>query len=913
MLCVRDLMKQNRIVLNVVRGLLSAALYMTAEVALASSSVADETHSWNIPATDAPAAVRAFGIQSGVAISGLTDTLIGKRLNAVTGTFTVDRALQQLVAGTGVTYRYDATRRAVTLTVASATASDVKSAPPPTTHRALTAGADTADAAVLLEEIVVTARKRLENLADVPISAQVVTGKTLSDYNIHNLTDLSQTLPGIQLNPTASSGQAFIRGIGSGGNYQFPQSVVTFEDDIAHERTRVADQEFLDLERVEVLKGPQTTLFGNNAIAGALNIVTAKPTDSFDGSVRALYGQYGQYAGEGMLNIPLGPDLAVRIAAVADGLSGWAQDPYAGHTLPDQNNKAGRITFRYRPTDDFDLILKLEGSSSHENDGALVGDCPPPAPFASASGAYNFCAATLKAGYPTRVSNFLDTTNAGQGIDLSSEEDVLTLNYHLANATLTSVTGWYGYHFKANVDADGTPAQLLSLQTREPDHQVSQEVRLASDPGQTWDYLVGLYAQNSHLGGYAQDITDFYLSSTIAKTQAYAALVPFLPLASVGPYDQAEHEYAAFASLGWNVTEQLRVGAGVRGTWDYKSASGATVYGTGTGAYGDFVPLPTTTLQTLAGKVLGTAKPAWSAKDSYNAGMPSADLEYKVVPSTMLYATYARGFLAGVPTDVGYVPPASGLATPPILPEYVNAYEVGAKSELFEHLRLSVDVFRSNYTNLQVASTEVTAAGTLVGEITNAASSRTQGVEFSAEWVLSGWRFSTAVTYLDARYLSYPNVTLTQGETYCRANPKVAGCVQEFPNGVPALQDLSGQPTEFAPTWSGSLTTSYAAALPHGLHLISEADVYASTWYFNGSTGTNDPELEQPGYARLDGRLALEGAQARWSVALVMKNLTGKLIYTGGIGSNTLPASSGSTLLQIEQPRNVAVEARWSF
>jgi outer membrane receptor protein involved in Fe transport len=280
----------------------------------------------------------------------------------------------------------------------------------------------------------------------------------------------------------------------------------------------------------------------------------------------------------------------------------------------------------------------------------------------------------------------------------------------------------------------------------------------------------------------------------------------------------------------------------------------------------------------------------------------------------MLYATYARGFLAGVPTNVGYVPPNSGIPTPPILPERVNAYEVGFKSNLFEdHLRLNLDVFRSNYTNLQVANFLIGANGP-VSEITNAGSSRTQGVELSGEWVLSGFRFQTAVTYLNARYLSYPNVTLTAAETYCHTTaPTAAACKQEFPNGVPALQDLSGRPTSFAPTWSGSVTTSYTAALPRGYHFITEADVNATTNYFYGNGGTDDPEQMQPGYARLDGRLTLEGPNGHWAVDVILKNLTDKIIIFGGAGGTSLPASNGSTLLQIDQPRNVAVQARYQW
>jgi iron complex outermembrane receptor protein len=905
-------MTNNRIVWKTVRGLLLAAACVTAQSALAAEPVANEVHSWKIPAEDAPAALRDFGVQSGVAISAEQKDLEGKRLNAVTGSLTVDSALRQLVAGTGLKYVYDASGRAVTLTAAKP--ASVEKPAQTTTRRDPPPAADSPEEApTLLEEIVVTARKRTEDLQEVPLSAEVISGQTLSGYNIKTLSELSQSIPGIQLNPTGASGQFFIRGIGSGSNLTFDQSVGTFIDDIYHGRARVADEAFLDLDRIEVLKGPQSTFFGNNAVAGALNIVTAKPTDAFDGSVRALYGQYGQYAGEGMLNIPLNSDLAVRIAAVGDGLSGWAKDPYAGHDQPDQNNKAGRITFFYRPSDAFDATLKVEGGTNHGSDGGVVGDCPPPLPFASPPGQFNFCAAALKAGIPLTVSNFRNTTDPGEGMNLSTFEDVLTLHYHLGEHTLTSVTGFYNYHFKENVDADGTPLQLLNLQVLERYHQFSQELRFNSPQGETLEYLAGLYVQNDHLVGNANNLNDFY-QTTPANEKTYPTLVPYFPLGASQPYEQAEHSYAAFASLDWNVTDQFKVGAGLRGSWVYKSAASQQFDGSVTSTYGGIVPLPTAALQAAAAKLLGVPKPAWTAQDSYNAGMPSAEISYKIVPSVMVYATYARGFLAGVPTDVGYVPPASGIPTPPIKPERVNAYEAGIKSKLFDdHVRLNADVFRSNYTDLQVANFLIGANGP-VSEITNAGSSRTQGVELSGEWVQGGFRFQTAVTYLNARYISYPNVTLTAAETYCHTTaPTAAACKQEFPGGVPALQDLSGKPTSYAPTWSGTVTTSYTATLPRGYRFITEADVNATTTYFYGNAGTDDPEQMQPGYARLDGRLTLEGPNGHWAVDVILKNLTDKIVILGGAGGTSLPASNGSTLLQIDQPRNVAVQARYQW
>jgi iron complex outermembrane receptor protein len=901
----------------VVQGLLATAACVTAHVTFAAEPVASEVHTWNIPAEDGPAAVRDFGIQSGVAISAVQTDLQGMRLNAVTGSMSVDKALQALVAGTGLKYVYDASGRAVTLTVAA------KPAAPKSTQTIVPASTKqdppTSDDTVLLEEIVVTARKREENLQDVPISAQVVSGEILKDYNIRSLTELSQSLPGIQLNATAAGGQFFIRGIGSGTSFTFDQSVGTFIDDIFHGRTRIAEETFLDLDRIEVLKGPQSTYFGNNAVAGALNIVTAKPnTDNFDGSIRALYGQYGQYAGEGMLNIPLTSDLAVRIAAIGDGMSGWAKDPYAGHDQPDQNNKAGRVTFLYRPSDDFDATLKIEGGVNNDSYGSIVADCPPPAPFGAVVAGQTFCYDAVKNNFPTGINLYRDTSNAGQGVDLSTFEDVLTMHYKVGEDTLTSVTGFYNYHYNANLDADGTPLVALNQQTKEFYHQFSQELRIASPQGETFEWMGGLYVQNDHLAGSPGNFTYFFENPVIAK--AVPALANYLPLSTYALYNQAEHSYAAFGSLDWNVTDQLQVGAGLRGTWDYKTAGQTPYYGTGEATYGDIVPLPTAALQALATSLLGVQKPAWVASNSYNAAMPSAHINYKIVPAVMVYATYSKGFLAGNPTDVGYVVPAvsPAIPTPPIKPEHVNDYELGLKSDLFDnHLRLNFDVFRTNYTDLQISNSVIQdntkGQPQAVGYTTNAGSSRTEGIEFSGEWVQNGFRLRTDLTYMHAYYISYPNVSLTAAQTYCHANPTLAACVAEFPGGVGLLQNLSGQPTSFAPRFSGTVGVSYSLGLPGGYHLIPEADVNGTTNYFYALSGTDDPELVQTGYIRLDGRISFVSPKENWGVDVILKNLTDKAIVAGGAGGTPLPLSNGSTLLELDQPRNVAVQAHYQW
>jgi outer membrane receptor protein involved in Fe transport len=291
--------------------------------------------------------------------------------------------------------------------------------------------------------------------------------------------------------------------------------------------------------------------------------------------------------------------------------------------------------------------------------------------------------------------------------------------------------------------------------------------------------------------------------------------------------------------------------------------------------------------------------------------MPSGKIQYELVPAAMLYLSYAKGFKAGVPTGGT----TNGVAVPPVLPEHVNAYEAGIKSKWFgNRLLLNLDVFRSDYTDQQVESAIFTPLGVPVFEVTNAGSSRSQGVEFEAQWAAnSNLRLSSNVTYLDSYYVSYPNVTLTGVQTFCRANPAVAYCAMQFPGGVPALQNLSGHPTEFAPRWSGDLSAAYSADLPRNYRFSAEMGGYFSSNYNYANNGTDDDLLQQSGYVRLDGRLSIESVDQRWAVDLIGKNLTDRIIVAAGTGGTSLPSSLGSLLLQRQMTRNFALQFRYHW
>jgi len=756
-----------------------------------------------------------------------------------------------------------------------------------------------------LSEVIVTAQKRAEDLQDVPVSVQVIGSQALAQQNLNSLEALGQTVPSVHINASGSGGQIFIRGIGSGTNQTFDQSVGVFIDDIYHGRARMTGATFLDLDHVEILKGPQSTFFGNNAIAGAFNIVTRKPDDQFDGYARALYGQDQQYAAEGAAGIPLGQVFAVRLAGMFNGAGGWQRNPYAGHDQPVDYDRAGRVTLLFKPGENLDATLKIEGSSNTDRSGSQISDCPPPAPFVSAG----FCQIALGLGIPTSLESHENTTGPGQGAGLSTFEDVLTINYHLQGQTFTSVTGFYNYHSKQDVDADGTPSTLLNLRIAEKYHQLSQEFRVASQAQQTLEYLAGVYFQTDELRGEPADLSYYFLTPTIEAKPALAGLVPYLPLGAGGTNAQDEHSYAMFGSGSWNVTDQLKLSAGLRGSWVNKSLSFTNFYGAAAQTYGDIVPLPAS-LQPLAAAVLG-AQTSGSASRSDKDWIPSARIQYKLDPDVMLYASYARGFKAGVPS----AGTTNGVAVPPVLPEHVNAYEGGLKSKWFDRrVLLNVDVFRSDYSNQQVQSAIFTPLGAFIFETTNAGASRSQGLELEGQWAMTAdFRLSANVTYLDSYYVRYPNVTLTGVQTFCRSHANAPDCLAQFPNGVPALQDLSGHPTEFAPRWSGDLAATYARDLPREYRFTAELSAYFSTTYNYANNGTDDPLLDQAGYVRLDSRVSLETADSRWAFDVIARNLTDRIIITGGTGGTSLPSSLGSLLLRKDQGRNVAVQVRYHW
>jgi len=771
-------------------------------------------------------------------------------------------------------------------------------------------GSDTAQIA----EIVVTAQHRKENLQDVPISAQVVGGQVLSNQNLNSLIDLTQIVPAVHIGASGKTNDLYVRGIGSGSSQSFDQSVGMFVDDVYYGRSRTTAGTFLDINHIEILKGPQSTFFGNNAIAGALNILTNKPGDTFDLSARLLYGMFGQYAAEAAVGGPITDALGIRVALAINGESGYLYNTNLGTHWPVDDDRAGRITLAFAPTEKFDATLKVEVAKSGDvGDGGTfeqVAHCPPPAPFSAAG----FCKAIIAQHLPVGIDSNLTALPAGEGYDLDTAAYVLTANYREWAHTFTSVTAYTNDQFEVYEAANETAnngAALFTVYGPERYNQFSQELRVASPSQQPIQYLGGLYFQTDQLHfGQAFDYTFLKVPS------------PLNPLGSETEFRQGEHSYAIFGSATWNVTDRFKLSAGLRGTQGNKSYDNQELLGNATQQYGGVVPFsgalcspstPATGLLAVAARLGLGAACAFNGARKDKAWLPSAKLQYDVASRAMLYLSYARGFKAG---GFNGSDNTGNIANVPYNPEYVNAYEAGLKSQWFDNAVLvNVDVFRSDYTNLQVASIGVEPNGSILSVVNNAAASRSQGVELEAQWLINRtFRLSANVTYLDSYYEKYPNAGLTTLGTFCHAGANLGNpyCVASYGgNGNPGpFQNLSGSPTSFAPLWSGSVAATYSMTLPGGFRFTAEASPYFTAGYYLSGSGTDDPFMHQSAYVRLDGRLTLESPDRHLNLDFIGKNMTDRTVLTYGLG---MPTAPGSFVYGREMPRNVAAQVRYHF
>lgn len=710
--------------------------------------------------------------------------------------------------------------------------------------------------ASILEETIVTAQKRPQSLQDVPISVSVTQGEKLDQFSLNGLEGFSASIPNVTIAENATQDSVTIRGIGSGANHGFEQSVGTFIDGVYFGRGRSSRSPFLDVERVEVLKGPQGVLFGKNTIAGALNITTRKPADELEGSIDAEYFEGdGSYGVTGIVSGPLADTAAGRLVFKKHEADGYVENTVTGDDGTEKDETFFRGVFSWDISDALALTLKAEASSFDQTGRhmQLIEGGPITPLYQSVDPNYeqNF-------DYKRSVNNPV----FGADFDNTEAQNIsATLNYDFEHFSLVSITAFVGYEYDNNIPANFAANIETAAKRYDEEHsQFSQEFRLQSDTGGSLEYIVGVFYQTEEV-----DHLQFFDFDT---AQGQADGFPLPPFVGRTTFDleQDTDSLAVFAQGTWNINDSLRATLGLRYTNDEKDLDFAQ---STTGS----LPFPNRTTVD-------------SRSDSDVT--PSFNIQYDATDNIMLYASLSQGFKSG-----GF----DFESGEKFEEETVDSWEIGMKSTLAGGaVELNAAIFSSEFEDLQVAAWNGQAFVT-----SNAAASTTEGIEIDGRWQISDSLMLTgAVAFLNAEYDDFTTAV-------CNADQQVAHGAATGMNPNTCTQDLSGQELQFAPDWAGTINLEYVHSMSNGLEITAILGADFTDAYFTALD--LDPISEQDSFAKINARVQLAG-EAGWSVALVGKNLTDEETTTW---VNDVPFFRGAFFGAIDPPRSIGVQGKYEF
>jgi outer membrane receptor protein involved in Fe transport len=752
-------------------------------------------------------------------------------------------------------------------------------------------GGASPDAEVALDEIVVTAQKRTERLQDVPISVQAVTGEMLQNMGVQNFENFE--VPGVRVSRGGMSDTITVRGIGSGQNLGFEQSAPMYLDGVYYGRARTQRLGFLDIEQIELLKGPQPTFLGKNATAGAINIRTRRPGRELEREVELSYEpETEEVTAFVAASVPLNDRWAIRGAARYRDSEGYLTNTITGRKEPAINDKLARLTLVGDVTESTRVTAigyYAANLDKGRNNQSTI--CEPnfrrdtssaaqdPCLFDDKKASFSRTPADIEAARPDL---WRDADGGPFLNDMEAYGATLQIDWELANGlSLTSVTGYYQYENYQYIDIDQGVANYGVSTFTENYDQMSQELRLLGPKDTKLQWSVGAYFDSN--------------DNDVVSTQSFDArnLLPFTPPA-VPPQTnrtpafvvnntngflqdvrESAKSMAAFVDAKYEITETFAVRGGLR----YEEVDKDIDYrrcGT--------LPYPTCTpVNTLPATAMR------SRKDDKLA--PSATLEYRPLDDVLLYLSYKKGFKSG-----GFSNNDAG----PFNSEHVTAWEAGAKTRLLDNrMMLNLTVFQGEYDDLQVSSFDPVSN---LFTTTNAASAKNKGVEAEVQYAAtSRLRFAVNVSYLDAAYDDFRNSPCWAGQVALGT-----GCA---PNAQGSqVQNLSGVVTPYAPEWSGTAAVDYTLPVGGSHNLSLGADVFY-TGEFATLTDIN-PRAFQQSYTKVNARIAFGRDDDFWQVALVARNVTDE--RTAAF-KNTIPGGFFSIASFTDPPATYTLQARFKF
>jgi outer membrane receptor protein involved in Fe transport len=781
--------------------------------------------------------------------------------------------------------------------VSKAAAPDAEAALPPSAQPpASTAGVSTPveGSNGALQEIVVTAQKRSQAINDVGMAITALSGDQLADQGVKSVGDLTKIEPSFVFSNSSYGSPVYsIRGVGyNEKSLAASPAVSVYVDEVPFAYPALTKGASMDLERVEVLKGPQGTLFGQNATGGAINYIAAKPSDKEQAGFELTYGRFGAVNVNGFVGGPLSDTVKARVAVDLDSGGAWQRSVTQGTLLGNQDTIKARLLLDWNPTAELRFALNLNGWTDRSDTVAAQLEKATP---------QDTYLIPLLAGNPPvqqRLINLVaqqvsyPIVNTPQAADWNTgtrpQQDekfyqaALRAEYSVSeDVQMISVTSYEHYTQNNLVDNDGLALNANDEQERGSVNSFSQELRATGgllDNRLNW------------LGGiaYANDrVTEDNIGNLPDSTPSYA-FAPFGidPFSSIGIFGaSAAKTKAAFANLEYKVLPDLSIHGGVRYTksnidfkgclydTDQRFADGIEIIQGAVKGAANVVPIGLGQCETLdshfnPGLVVNSLD---QSSVSWRTGA-----DWHFTPGSLLYLSVSKGFKAG---SFPVLPGTGAVQFNPATQESVLAYELGYKGELFDRtLALDTSIFHYDYRNKQLLGRILDPAGVfgVIDGLVNVPKSTEDGVEFTANWrPITGVSLSAGVTYLDAR---------------------VTGAFTTYDPFTGALTNFDGYSFPSTPRWVGSVGARYEWTLPANLvgsvgadyryqtstqsAFVSRADYAPGAEY---APGYSAGSLEIPAYGVLNLRAGIESSDGRWKVSVFGNNVTNKYYWTQAV------------------------------
>jgi iron complex outermembrane recepter protein len=693
-----------------------------------------------------------------------------------------------------------------------------------------------------LEEVVVTAQHRLESLQRSSLAITAIDPAQIVSSNLSQPEGLSRLVPNLQVGQFTYS-RVYLRGIGDNTANALSQSAVAVNlDGVNVARTSQIGGNFYDVARIEVLKGPQGTLYGRNAAAGVINLITNAPGPELGGELAVNVGNYDLRRVQGALNVPLKQNLAVRAAFNVVRRDGYLQDGY-----DDDKQQSGRIRLGWDPTDDLKIGFKVDYTHVEGMGQSSVVYPTPPGedPWMAASGAVVRSFQIAANAPPVPADGFVDNKYASASAQLDAD-------FGFAQLTVLPAYRWQESSFFTS------PAGTLNFAEQDRVHQESLEARLARNTD-ALRLVAGAY--------YFRETADF-------NQQVYQGvrLGPTMGLSNIyTPYHAPTEALAAFADANVSLTSRLRVLGGIRYTTEERG-----LYGTST----TFATIPTVPLCPAGATLPGPAFRFCFVTDPDNSVSNDAvtwrgGVEFDVAQDSMAYLTVNRGFKSGGV----YSGPAPDNT---YQPEFLTSFDAGIRNRFLENtLQLNLEAFYWLYRDYQFTFVNFASNGTQALMTTNAGKARLYGA--NADIILtptSADTLSVSAEYLSTRFTDFTYTTplAVDAQRSC-ASRGVAGSVT-LANGSSAplfKYDCSGVQLARAPKWAIQGGWSHKFLLPQGAKIVAGVDALYNSSYKLDVTAVSF--LTQKAFTIVNADLGYHSAAGNWSVTAWVKNISDRAVY----------------------------------